>query len=209
LIIGTAPFLDLELEVEVGVFIPRPETEGLAVIAEGLIENVPAPVIIDLCAGAGPLTVYLARKRPDARVYAVEADATAAALVRKNAARYDADVGVVTGDVLETALQRRFPSADLIVANPPYIKSSDIPALPPEVRDWDPRLALDGGGDGLAYYPVLADWASSGLKRGGVIAVEIGEDLAEDVRETFDGVGEAVVEKDLAGRNRYLWARKG
>jgi release factor glutamine methyltransferase len=209
LIIGTAVFLDLELEVEAGVFIPRPETEGLAVIAEGLIKDVPAPVVIDLCAGAGPLAVYLARKRPDARVYAVEADAAAAALIRRNAARYDADVAVTEGDVLGAALKRRFPPADLIAANPPYIKSSEIPALPPEVRDWDPRLALDGGGDGLAYYPALADWASSGLKRGGVIAMEIGEDLAEDVRETFAGVGEAVVEKDLAGRNRYLWTRKG
>jgi release factor glutamine methyltransferase len=208
LIVGVAPFLGLELPVRAGVFIPRAETEGLAVLAESLIAEVSAPVVVDLYAGVGPLAVYLARRFPAATVLAVEADALAAALIKENAAAYDVTVGVLPFDVGAAALAERLPAADLVVANPPYIKTADVAALPAEVRDWEPRAALDGGVDGLACYPVIADFARRRLKAGGTLAVEIAEEGGAAVSRIFEPVGDTEVKKDLAGRDRYVTARR-
>ncbi|MEE9457965.1 MAG: methyltransferase, partial [bacterium] len=121
LIIGTAPFAGLNLAVAPGVFIPRPETEGLALWAEESIVDTDAPVIVDLFAGVGPLAVYLARRRADARVVAVEADESAASLLRDNASAYDVRVDVIVGDIRDEGIASRLPAADLVVANPPYV----------------------------------------------------------------------------------------
>jgi len=208
LITASAPFLDLRLSVAPGVFIPRPETEGLALRADGLPGTNANPVVIDLFAGVGPLAVYLATRRPEGRVIAVEADRSAAALLVDNAAAHGARVDVICGDVRDDGLMSRLPPADLIIANPPYIRTAEIPALPPEVRDYEPPAALDGGPDGLAYYPLVADLAARLLKAAGAVAAEIGEGMAREVRETFARVGDAHVARDLAGRERYVWALK-
>ena len=208
LITASAPFLDLRLTVAPGVFIPRPETEGLALRADSLLGSKRDAVIVDLFAGAGPLAIYLAKRRPDARVVAVEADDVAAALLEANAAAQGVSVDVLLEDVSDGALASRLPRADLIVANPPYIKAAEIPALPPEVRDFEPPTALDGGPDGLAYYPAVADVAARRLKAGGAVAVEIGEDMAERVTRILARVGEVRVGRDLAARDRYVWALK-
>lgn len=208
LIIGAAPFLGLDLVVAPGVFIPRVETEGLATRAEEFVAGAIAPVVVDLCAGVGPLAVYLGRRRPDARVIAVEVDERAASLLRRNAGVYDVNVEVMVGDVTDGALSARLPEADLIVSNPPYIKTGQMPALPAEIRDWEPGGALDGGADGLNFYPHIANLAAKLLRPGGAVAVEIGEDLTERASEIFGGVGDVGVGQDLAGRDRYLWARK-
>ena len=206
LITLSAPFMSFKLAIAPGVFIPRPETEGLALRAEGLLREKRDPVIVDLFAGAGPLAIYLAANRPGARVVAVEADETAAALLEANAAAQEVRVDVLCADVRDGSLATRLPRADLIVANPPYIRTADIAALPPEVGDHEPHAALDGGADGLAYYPTVADLASRLLKAGGAVAVEIGEDMAERVMEILAPVGEVRVGQDLAGRDRYVWA---
>lgn len=208
LIIGAAPFLGLDLAVAPGVFIPRAETEGLATRAEELIAGTEAPVIVDLCAGVGPLAVYMGRRRPGARVVAVEVDRRAASLLRDNARTYAVDLDVIIGDVMDEAISSRLPATDLIVSNPPYIKTADIRSLPPEVRDWEAGRALDGGADGLNYYPRTAKLAAELLRPGGAVAVEIGEDLGEAVSEIFTCVGGVDIARDLAGRDRYLWARK-
>lgn len=207
LIIGSAPFLGFDVAVAAGVFIPRPETEGLALAAEKLVAGKRAPVIVDLCAGSGPLAVYLAARRPDARVVAVEVDAKAAALIEANASAHRCSVEVIVGDVMDEGVVSRLPRADLIVANPPYIETATIPALPPEVRDWEAKRAVDGGADGLAFYPRLAALAVRLLRAAGAVAVEIGENQAEAVARIFAHVGDVEVGRDLAGRERYLWAR--
>ena len=206
LITASAPFLDLRLGVLPGVFIPRPETEGLALLTENLLGPKEDAVIIDLFAGVGPLAIYMAARRPNARVVAVEADGGAAALLEVNAGAQRVRVDVLGADVRDGSLSSRLPRADLIVANPPYIRTDDIAALAPEVRDYEPRAALDGGPDGLAYYPVVADLATRLLKVGGSVAVEIGEDMAERVMALFAPIGEVHVGRDLAGRDRYVWA---
>jgi len=208
LIIGSAPFLGLDVAVAPGVFIPRPETEGLALVAEKLLAGKRAPVIVDLFGGVGPLAVYLAARRPDARVVAVEVDAKAAALIEANASAHRCGVEVIVGDVMEEGVPSRLPRADLIVANPPYIETAMIPALPPEVRDWEAKRALDGGADGLVFYPRLAALAVRLLTAAGAVAVEIDENKAEAVAKIFARVGDVEVGRDLAGRERYLWARR-
>jgi release factor glutamine methyltransferase len=208
LIIGTAPFVGLSLAVAPGVFIPRPETEGLALWAEESIADKDAPVVVDLCAGVGPLAVYLARRRPDARVVAVEVDEQAASLLRNNAVAHDVRVDVIVGDIRDGGVASRLPAADLAVANPPYVETAVIPTLPAEIRAWEPRTALDGGADGLALYPVLAALAARILKEGGVVAVEIGESCGDAVSGMFSTIGEVEIGRDLAGRDRYVRARK-
>jgi release factor glutamine methyltransferase len=208
LITGEAPFLELRLAVEGGVFIPRPETEGLALWAEESLAAKAEPVIVDLFAGVGPLAVTLARRRPGARVIAVEADERAASLLRRNAAAYGVDVEIIIGDVADGAVASRLPAADLIVANPPYVETAVIPALPAEVRDWEPHAALDGGSDGLALYPAIAGLAVEVLREGGFVLVEIGETQGSRVTEILAAVGDAELGHDLAGRDRYVRARK-
>jgi release factor glutamine methyltransferase len=208
LIIGTAPFVGLSLAVAPGVFIPRPETEGLALWAEESIADADAPVIVDLFAGVGPLAVYLARRRPDARVVAVEVDESAASLLRDNASAYDVRVDVIVGDIRDEGIASRLPAADLVVANPPYVETAVIPTLPVEVRDWEPRAALDGGVDGLAFYSVIAELAETALCAGGAVVAEVGETLADAVSDVFSRIGGVEVGRDLAGRDRYVRARK-
>jgi release factor glutamine methyltransferase len=208
LIVGSAPFLGFNVAVAPAVFIPRPETDGLALAAEKLVAGKRDPVIVDLCAGAGPIAVYLAARRPDARVVAVEVDAKAAALIEANASANRCSVEVIVGDVMDEAVASRLPRADLIVANPPYVETATIPALPPEVRDWEANRALDGGADGLAFYPRVAALAVRLLRAAGAAAAEIGENQAGAVAEIFARVGDVEVGRDLAGRERYLWARR-
>jgi release factor glutamine methyltransferase len=208
LITSTAPFLDLRLAVAPGVFVPRPETEGLALWAERLLGSKRDAVVVDLFAGVGPLAIYLAARFRSARVVAVEVDDGAAALLEANAAAHGVRVDVRRGDVRDGSLASRLPRADLVVANPPYIRTADIAALPPEVRDYEPRAALDGGPEGLAHYPAVAELAARLLRAGGSVAVEIGEDMAERVTRIFAAVGEVGVGRDLAGRDRYVWATK-
>lgn len=206
LITASAPFLGLSLAVAPWTFIPRPETEGLALRGVDLLGKKRAPVIVDLFAGVGPLAIYLAACYPGARVVAVEADEAAAALLETNAATRRVRVEVLRGEALDGSFASRLPRADLIVANPPYIRTADIAALPPEVRDHEPYAALDGGAEGLSYYPVVADLAVRLLKAGGSVAVEIGEDMAGRVTAAFARIGEVRVGRDLAGRDRYVWA---
>ncbi|UCH79246.1 MAG: peptide chain release factor N(5)-glutamine methyltransferase [Candidatus Coatesbacteria bacterium] len=205
---GSAPFLDLTLAVGPGAFVPRPETEGLALHAERLLPAGPAPTIVDLCAGVGPVAIYLARRRPRARLVALEAEEKATALLRQNAARYEVALEVVVGDAFAPATMARLPAADLITANPPYIPSAVIPNLPPEVRDWEAASALDGGPDGLRFYPRIAELAVGYLRPGGAVIVEIGEGQAGAVKRILGAVGEVAVGQDLAGRDRYVWARR-
>jgi len=209
LITASAPFLDLTLAVRPGVFLPRAETEGLAVLAESLIAGVKEAVVADLFAGVGPLAIYLARRRPDGRVFAVEADEVAVSALAKNVRALDVRVEIIAADLARAGSWPAPPPLDLIVANPPYIPTAALGQLPPEVKDWEPRRALDGGADGLAFYPVIATFAAAHLKAGGYVAAEIDENAAAAVAAIFRPVGQAEVMQDLAGRDRYVVVRKG
>ncbi|MBX3160752.1 MAG: peptide chain release factor N(5)-glutamine methyltransferase [Deltaproteobacteria bacterium] len=192
-LLGEQEFWGLLFHVDASVLVPRPDTETVIEVVRSLRPDRTAPCrILDLCTGSGAIAIALAVELPAARVVATDLSAAAVAIARRNAERNRvADrVDVREGDLFApVATTERF---DVIVANPPYIASAVIPTLSAEVRG-EPRLALDGGPDGLAFYDRISTAAPTYLDPGGALVLEHGYDQAEPVRERlvaagFDGV---------------------
>lgn len=212
-ILGTVNFCGYELEVNRAVLIPRPETEMLAELAwnqlrERTAQGQPPAVALDFGCGSGCLAIALAKEAPGTVVHAVDVSAAALATARRNALRHGLGESVVfhRGDgfaALPAGL--RF---DLLVSNPPYIPSAEIERLEPEVRDHDPRLALDGGQDGLDFYRRLGTEAPAWLVPGGHLLAEFGDGQAENLRRLFSlsPWTRCEVTPDYTGRPRYLRA---
>jgi len=204
-VIGWAPFGRLRLAVGPGVFVPRPETEGLADRAATRLRTLPSPrTAVDLCTGSGAIACYLASEAPGTRVLATELDPGALAWARVNADRYG--VELLAGDLdapLPPELARR---VDVVCANVPYVPSEAIATLPTDVRDHEPRLSLDGGPDGLDLFRRLAERAGRWLAPRGWLYCEIGEDQAEEAAAllTAAGLAEVAVHQDLVGRDRIV-----
>jgi release factor glutamine methyltransferase len=224
-IIGSTSFCGLELAVNRHVLVPRPETELLAELgweflnaecgmgsaesASGKVVSLP-PMALDFGTGTGCLAITLAVKCSAVQVVALDVSPDVLAVARQNAASHQVEsrIRFVEGDGL-AALDRnsRF---NLIVSNPPYIPSGEIATLDPEVRDHDPRLALDGGADGLDFYRRLASEAGAFLLSGGRMMVELGDgqaDAAKNIFEQQKWVVEAV-KPDYSKRLRVLIARR-
>ena len=207
-ITGWTGFLDLELHVSRDVLVPRPETEVLAhlAIARLAVCNSPARAL-DWGTGSGCLALSLAKAVPSARIVALDASPDALRIARANAIAHGlADrIRFVEGPGL-TALDGIQEPYDLIVSNPPYIPSSEIEGLSPEVRDHDPRLALDGGQDGLDFYRELACTAFPRLNPGAPLLLECGDGQTGPVSDLFRSAGwqQESIEKDLSGRERVL-----
>lgn len=214
-ILGTACFCGLEIAVNRHVLVPRPETELLAERAWGFIERRAQEVgralqVLDFGTGSGCLAVVLAVKCPGTKLHALDVSPEALAVARENAARHGAQERIVfhQGDGLGAVpAQLTF---DLLLSNPPYIATSELEALPPEVRDYEPRRALDGGPDGLDFYRQLAGDGAGRLVAGGRVMVELGAGQARPVSAIFQGAGWEVeaVEKDYAGWERIFVARR-
>lgn len=211
-VLGTACFCGLEIAVSKAALVPRPETELLAERASGWLTQLgagPADVL-DFGTGTGCLAIFAAVKFPSASVYALDISPEALELARLNAARHQVAgrIQFCEGDgfgALPPGV--RF---DLILSNPPYIPSGEIASLQPEVRDFDPRAALDGGADGLDFYHRLAREAAAWVKPDGRIMVEFGDGQADALREAFGRekwIVEAV-EDDYSRRPRILVARR-
>ena len=205
-ILGTAEFFGRSFRVSRHVLVPRPETELLAewALQTSAASSVQAPLLLDFGTGSGCLAITLVLERIAASVHAVDISAEALAVAKGNAATLGADVAFHLGDgfaALPTGL-----IFDGIVSNPPYIPSSDMAGLEPEVRDHEPRLALDGGEDGLGFYRRLAADAPRFLKAGGWLAVEFGDGQAADLLKIFGHRpwSDAEVRKDDTGRERML-----
>lgn len=192
-----APFMAYEFFVDKRVLIPRMDTENLCEAAYNYIRKKKGAKVLDLCAGSGAIGISLKRMCPHISVTLSDISADAGDVQRINAEGLD-NVEILTGDMFSTVSGRRF---DLIVCNPPYIPSRDIPGLQAEVR-LEPKLALDGGDDGLDFYRLLADNYRSYLNEGGRIYMEIGYDQAEAVCALFGG---GTVIKDLSGNDRVVW----
>jgi release factor glutamine methyltransferase len=187
-LVGETEFWGLPFHVEPSVLVPRPDTETVIEVARAARPDRAAPCrILDLCTGSGVIAVSLAREYPAAQVVATELSPAAAALARRNAARNAvADrVDVREGDLFAPVRGERF---DLIAANPPYIASSVIPTLSPEVRR-EPVIALDGGPDGLAFYDRICAEAREHLAPGGAIVLEHGFDQADAVAARLTAAG--------------------
>lgn len=207
-ILGASWFCGLELEVNPHVLVPRPETELLAERACELIGKLatPNPTVLDFGTGSGCLAVVIASRLPHVRVHATDISEAALAVAQRNAARH----GVA--DRIAFHLSDGFTALppdlqfDLLVSNPPYIPTDQIASLQPEVRDHDPRVALDGGPDGLRFYRLLAAEAPARLKPGAAAVLEFGDGQATAVQQLFAAAGWriAAIEPDEAGQPRVL-----
>jgi len=211
-ITGHQQFFGLDFEVTPDVLIPRPETE-LAVeetirfVQQNRIAN---PVIVDVGAGSGCIAVTLAREVGGARVIACDISLAALRVARRNANRNGvADrVEFVTMDLLDAFADRGF--ADFILSNPPYVAEQEMPTLQCEVRDWEPRLALTDGDDGLSFYRRLLKDAPARLKPGGHFICEMGYTQSEKISAMVDREvwAEPRLLDDLQGIPRTIVLRK-
>lgn len=211
---GKQEFWGLELEVSRDVLIPRPETEHLVEVTLkriGSDKKNQRLEIADVGTGSGCIAVALAKELPAARIWASDISAGALAVAQRNAARHNVADRV---EFMESDLLRTMGGPaefDLIVSNPPYISRSDGPALPPDVRDHEPGIALFAGADGLDLYRPLIAQAQQRLKRGGAIIMELGLGLFEPVSDLLDaahGWCQVSATMDLAGIPRVISATK-
>ncbi|HEX9093284.1 MAG TPA: peptide chain release factor N(5)-glutamine methyltransferase, partial [Coriobacteriia bacterium] len=228
---GEVPFRHLVLKVCPGVFIPRPETEvlvdeALAALppaagevvggadggrAQGGTADGTGPIVVDLCTGSGAVALSIAHERPDARLWATEIAPATAEVARENAERCGLSerVTVLAGDLFSPLPDQLRGGVDLVVANPPYIPASDLAGLPAEVAGFEPRVALDGGADGLDVARRIAAEALAWLRPGGTLALELDEGrvLAAAAEAAGWGYADARAVRDLTGRDRVLIAR--
>lgn len=204
-ITGEADFGGLLLRSDPRALAPRPETEELAQYCAGLFEKGADPAILDLCTGSGCIALYLAAKLPQAQVTGVDLSAEALQLASENArlTKLQEKVTWLQSDLFEQ-VSGRF---DLIVSNPPYIASDEIAQLSTEVKQ-EPRMALDGGVDGLDIIRRIVSLAPDYLNARGTLALEIGAGEADKVCALFDGkCWDGGVKKDFAGIERFVFAR--
>lgn len=209
LILGRKAFWTLELNVGPGVLTPRPDTETLLDVVLAAFQPGEAFTVLDLGVGSGAILLAILAERPLSRGLGVDVSEEALAIARDNAANLGlrGRAAFLRGD---WTLGLDSASFDLVVANPPYIPSADIATLAPEVRDHEPRRALDGGPDGLDAYRRLAPEILHVLKPGGRFAVEIGPAQAIAVKALFEAAGgeDITVHLDLAGRDRVVAGAK-
>jgi len=204
---GVKEFHGRRFRVDPRVLVPRPETE---LLLEAALPALPADgAALDLCTGSGALAVTLELERPGARVVATDLSAEALEVAAANAAALGADVEFLRGDLFE-ALPSPPPRFDVVVANPPYVPSGEWDGLPREVRR-EPRLALDGGPDGLRLLSRIAAEAPRFLVPGGLLVAEMHESHAEALPRLCREAGFASAEarRDLAGLPRLVVARRG
>ena len=210
-ILGRREFFALPMRVDRRVLIPRPDTEILVETAlHGTRDQHLYGRMLDLCTGSGCVAIAFAKERPTWRVTAVDLSPDAAAVARENVQRAGVvhNVAVLEGDLFATLPEGA--QFELITANPPYIPSDEIAGLDADVRDFEPRLALDGGADGLDITRRLVGTAARYLSPGGLLALEGGFDQAPAVEELLQGAGfsQIVRSKDLAGVERVVSGRR-
>jgi release factor glutamine methyltransferase len=228
-------FYGIKIKVGKGVLIPRPETEFLVeeaikiiriqdsgfriqknselTLNSSLITHHLSLFILDLCTGSGCLALAMARKFPDAQVYGTDISEVAIRYAKENAEINGINnVIFLQGNLFEPIAQLVMPVIfDLIISNPPYIKRNDIKNLQPEIKDWEPIEALDGGEDGLDYYRAVIPKAGDYLKEGGYLMLELGVSQADAVSNIAEQAGFVNISriKDYAGIERILIANSG
>ena len=181
-VLGYWFFMDRKYTVGEGVLIPRDDTEVVVREALAAAKNIPDPVIIDLCAGSGIIAITLEKELKNATVYAVEKSDLAFSYLQENIELNQAKVEAIHADLADCVNSFDDASLDMIVSNPPYIRSDEIAELQSEVQ-YEPRLALDGGEDGYDFYEMIIRLWTKKLKEGGCIAFEIGEGQYDRIAE--------------------------
>ena len=205
-ILEEAPFYGRLFHVDSRVLIPRPETELLCEWALDVLKDQPLPRILDLCCGSGCIGITLKAEKPDAFVSCADISPDALALAAENAGRLGVDVAFFQSDLLNGFDNSCY---DLIISNPPYIPSVICNTLQEEVLQ-EPRLALDGGPDGLSVYRRIVPDAFSTLVSGGVLMMELGqgEDVAVEKMLLDHAFISVEIREDMSGIRRMILARK-
>lgn len=214
-ITGSQDFMGCSFEVNESVLIPRQDTETVVEFAlEKAKSRKKCASILDMCCGSGAIAVSMAKELPKTDVTACDCSEGAIETAKRNAALNGVEKRVIfkQSDMFEvvkrgkvTQIKGKF---DMIICNPPYIPSAVIETLQPEVRDHEPRLALDGGADGLDFYRIIARDACGHLKKDGMLILEIGHDQADDVvglLRDMCAYADIEVHKDLAGHDRIVY----
>jgi release factor glutamine methyltransferase len=207
-LIGWAPFGALRIQVGPGVFVPRPETELVAYRAATHLREAASPATaVDLCTGSGAIACFLAEAVPGSRVLATELDAAALVWARRNLD--GRAVELLEGDLDEPLPDELRSGVDVLVANVPYVPRDAIPLLPHDVRVHEPRVALDGGPDGLDVLRAVVARAGRWLAPGGWLVCEIGDDQDVAAAGLLTGAGlqDVAIRPDLTGRNRMAEGR--
>jgi len=216
-LVGYREFFSLRFEVGPGVFIPRPETETLVIECLTILKSLAAdetssrPMrLLDLCTGSGCIAISIAVNATDASVVAVEKSPQALAFARRNAQRHNvaARVAIFEGDLVEPLdAKQRF---DIIVSNPPYVTTQEVTRLQPDVRNFEPHTALDGGPAGFDIVDRIASAASKRLHPSGWLLLEISPEQAESARAILENAGltNAAIVKDVAGAARVVKAQR-
>ncbi|GMV05420.1 MAG: release factor glutamine methyltransferase [Gemmatimonadota bacterium] len=212
-ILGHAAFRELELAVDRRVLIPRPETEILVdeVLAWARAQGAEGLTAVDLGTGSGAIALALLHEGPFARVVATDASRDALAVAGENARATALTDRVELREGSLFAALGAGETFDVVVSNPPYVAEAEAPTLEPEVADWEPAAALFGGPDGMAVIRALVAGAGAHVRRGGLLAVEVGAGQAGLVVAEVEGTGEyddVRVRRDLAGRERVVLATR-
>ncbi|AQS60393.1 peptide chain release factor N(5)-glutamine methyltransferase [Desulforamulus ferrireducens] len=209
---GTKEFMGLEFLVTPAVLIPRPDTELMVETALTFLQTEGEhPLAVDVGTGSGAIAISLAHYVPGLQVYAIDLSAAALEIAQKNATlhRVDQRVKFLQGNLLQPISPDLQGQVSAITANLPYIPSGEIAGLMPDVKDYEPHLALDGGCDGLDLYRLLIPQAYGLLKTGGLLLMEIGPGQGEGAQRLLPTAQwQTEVKLDLAGRERLVIAQK-
>ncbi len=200
-ILGSQEFMGMEFRVSPAVLIPRHDTETL--VHEAVNRAGGVKKVLDLGSGSGCIAVALAKLLSDATVTSVDCSTKALDIARENAGKNGVTVRFLAGSLFQPVAGELF---DLIVSNPPYIPTADLDGLQPEVREFEPKGALDGGADGLDFYRLIIPAAPDHLNPGGWLMVEVGTGQADAVRGMFTTAGftEIFTAKDPGGIDRVV-----
>ncbi|RGF60736.1 peptide chain release factor N(5)-glutamine methyltransferase [Roseburia sp. AF02-12] len=199
-IIGEQEFMGLRFKVNSNVLIPRQDTETLVEQVLKIVK--PGMKVLDLCTGSGCVLISVLKNAPELTGVGSDISKTALLVAKENAKMHEVDADWIRSDLFDNITE----TFDVIMANPPYIPTGEILSLMPEVRDFEPENALDGGADGLDFYRKIAGQVKGYLNPGGYVYMEIGYDQGEAVSELMRNAGFTEVEviKDLARNDRVV-----
>ena len=198
-ILNKAYFCGLPLYVNENVLIPRFDTEVLVEEVLKISKKDKSKRILDICTGSGAIAIALKKLGGFERVDALDISDKALEVAKRNANELDLNINFLKSDMFSSlTCENKY---DIIVSNPPYIQSDVVDTLESEVKDFEPRLALDGDADGMKFYKIIAENYEDYLVDNGVLALEIGYDEANDIRALFEGKN-VVIKKDLANLDR-------
>lgn len=210
-LVGFREFFGLDFEVELGVLIPRPDTESLVVTALEVLKELSLPSVLDICTGTGCVPIAIASNCETATLTAIELDNHVHQIAQRNIVKHDLTnrISLLQGDLFNPLSSDA--TFDMITANPPYVTDQEMDTLQPDVRLHEPQLALRGGADGLDIVRRLIAESPPWLTDGGTLLLEIGDQQSDAVTQLFADANmyePAQIVKDLGGHSRVVWARK-